>query len=218
MKKATGQVPGFPGETKSFTDKQKAVWVGQGKKVYLTIDNGGDMGDTAKLLKTLKDNQVKASFFILGSNVKKYPDFIRQLLADGHLVANHTMTHRDMNTLTDEQVRKEITDFENLYKNVTGQKVTNYFRFPYGKYSPHLLNLVSDMGYTSVFWSTAMRDWEPRKNGAEDPYNDIMGNLHPGNVILMHQGSKENIEALDRILKDIKKAGYSFGLVNEIKP
>ncbi|MFS0837547.1 polysaccharide deacetylase family protein [Paenibacillus sp. 1P03SA] len=217
MKKPKGQVPDFPKETKTFTAKEKAVWVGQGKNVYLTIDNGGPMGDTAKLLKTLKENNVKANFFISGSNVKAHPDFIKQLAADGHLVANHTMTHKDMNTLSDEQVRKEITDFEKLYKSITGQEVFKYFRFPYGKYSPHLLGLASDMGYTSVFWSTAMRDWEPRANGAEDPYNDIMNNLHPGNIILMHQGSKENMEALDRILKDVKKAGYSFGLVSEIK-
>ncbi|MGX4584317.1 delta-lactam-biosynthetic de-N-acetylase [Paenibacillus chitinolyticus] len=217
MKKPKGQVPDFPKETKSFTAKEKAVWVGQGKNVYLTIDNGGPMGDTAKLLKTLKENNVKANFFISGNNVKAHPDFIKQLAADGHLVANHTMTHKDMNTLSDEQVRKEITDFEKLYKSITGQDVVKYFRFPYGKYSTHLLDLTSDMGYTSVFWSTAMRDWEPRANGAEDPYNDIMNNLHPGNIILMHQGSKENMEALDRILKDVKKAGYSFGLVSEIK-
>jgi peptidoglycan-N-acetylmuramic acid deacetylase len=94
--------------------------------------------------------------------------------------------------------------------------VEKFFRFPYGRYNMHALNLVSGMGYTSVFWSTAMKDWVPRKNGADDPYNDIMNNLHDGNIILMHQGSKENMEALDRICKAIKKAGYEFGTVNEL--
>ncbi|WP_240344099.1 polysaccharide deacetylase family protein [Paenibacillus sp. SYP-B3998] len=216
MKKKTGQVPDFPKETKSFTADQKAVWVGTGKKVYLTIDAGGPLIDVDLMLKSLKDNNVKANFFISGNNIKKNPDYLKRLVADGHLIANHTMTHKDFNELTDDQIKKEVTDFEALYKQITGKDVEKYFRFPYGKYNMHNLSLVSGMGYTSVFWSTAMRDWEPRKNGAEDPYNDIMNNLHEGNVILMHQGSKENMEALDRICKEIKKKGYEFGLVNEL--
>ncbi|MGF9913903.1 polysaccharide deacetylase family protein [Paenibacillus ehimensis] len=218
MKKPKGQVPNFPAETKSYTKDMKALWVGTGKKVYLTIDTGGPLGDIDTLVKSLKDNKVKANFFIAGYNVKKNPDFIRTLVADGHLIANHTMTHTDMNTQTDEQVRKEIEDYEKLYKDVTGKDIQPYFRFPYGRYNMHLLKMVSDMGYTSVFWSTAMRDWEPRKNGAEDPYNDIMNNLHDGNIILMHQGSPENIQALDKIIKAVKKAGYEFALLSDIEP
>ncbi|MFC5451780.1 polysaccharide deacetylase family protein [Paenibacillus aestuarii] len=218
MKKKTGQVPDFPKETKSFTADQKAVWVGTGKKVYLTIDAGGPLIEVDLMLKSLKDNGVKANFFISGNNILKNPDYLKRLVADGHFIANHTMTHKDFNTLSDEQIKKEITDFEAMYKKITGKEVEKYFRFPYGSYNMHNLSLVSEMGYTSVFWSTAMRDWEPRKNGAEDPYNDIMNNLHDGNIILMHQGSKENMEALDRICKEIKKKGYEFALVNELQP
>lgn len=218
MKKPKGQVPNFPNETKSFTKDMKALYVGTGKKVYLTIDTGGPLGDTDLLLKSLRDNHAKANFFIAGYNVKKAPDFVRQLVEDGHLVANHTMTHTDMNKQTDEQVKKEIHDYEKLYKEVTGKEIQPYFRFPYGSYNMHLLQMVSEMGYTSVFWSTAMRDWEPRKNGADDPYNDIMNNLHDGNIILMHQGSEENIEALDRIIKGVREAGYEFALLSDIKP
>ncbi|UJF31649.1 polysaccharide deacetylase family protein [Paenibacillus hexagrammi] len=216
MKKKPGQVPDFPRDTKSFTADQKAFWVGQGKKVYLTIDAGGPLIDVDLMLKSLKDNDVKANFFISGNNIKKNPDYVKKLVADGHLIANHTMTHRDFNELSDDQIKKEITDFEALYKEITGKDLEKFFRFPYGHYNLHNLSLVSSLGYTSVFWSTAMRDWEPRKNGAEDPYNDIMNNLHDGNVILMHQGSKENMEALDRICKEIKNRGYEFALVNEL--
>jgi peptidoglycan-N-acetylmuramic acid deacetylase len=215
MKKKTGQVPDFPKETKSFTQNQKAMWVGKGKKVYLTIDAGGPLIDVDMMLKALKDNNVKANFFITGYNIKQNPDYLKRLVADGHFIGNHTMTHRDFNLLKDDEIKKEITDFEKLYKEITGKDLEKYFRFPYGRYNMHDLSLVSEMGYTSVFWSTAMKDWEPRKNGAEDPYNDIMNNLHDGNVILMHQGSKENMEALDKICKAIKKAGYEFALVNE---
>jgi peptidoglycan-N-acetylmuramic acid deacetylase len=218
MKKKTGQVPDFPKETKSFSNDQKAVWVGTGKKVYLTIDAGGPLIEVDLMLKSLKENNVKANFFITGNNIKKNPDYLKRIVADGHFVANHTMTHSDFNELSDDQIRKEITDFEVVYKQITGKEVGNYFRFPYGHYNAHNLSLVSGMGYTSVFWSTAMRDWEPRANGAEDPYNDIMNNLHEGNVILMHQGSVENMLALDRICKEIKKRGYEFGLVTELQP
>lgn len=218
MKKKTGQVPDFPKETKSFTADQKAVWVGTGKKVYLTIDAGGPLIEVDLMLKSLKENGVKANFFISGNNIKKNPDYLKKVVADGHFVANHTMTHNDFNDMSDDQIRKEITDFEELYKKLTGKEVEKYFRFPFGHYNLHNLNLVSSMGYTSVFWSTAMRDWEPRENGAEDPYNDIMNNLHDGNVILMHQGSLENMQALARICKEIKKKGYEFGIMSELQP
>jgi peptidoglycan-N-acetylmuramic acid deacetylase len=216
MKKGKGKVPNFPKETKTFTPEQNTVWVGTGKKVYLTFDNGGPMGDTKKLLKALKDNDVKATFFIAGYNLKAHPDFLKELIADGHLVGNHTMSHKDMTKLTDDQVKKELSDFESLYKGISGDDQPKFFRFPYGIYNRHLLSVVANMGYKSVFWSTAMKDWVPQKNGAEDAYNNIMNNLHDGNVILMHQGSDDNIAALGKIIKGIKEAGYGFGLVNEL--
>lgn len=217
MKKKKGEVPGFPSEVKQLKPGQKAAWVGEGKKVYLTIDVGGELLDYKTLLQALKDNDVKATFFVTGYNLKNNPDYIKLLLEEGHTVGNHTITHKDFTTLTDEQVKQEVTEFEKLYKTITGQEPPKYFRFPYGTYSPHLLTLLSDLGYTSYFWSTAMKDWEPRKNGADDAYNDIIGNLHDGNVILMHQASKENIEAMDRILKEIKKEGYEFGTLSELQ-
>lgn len=217
MKKKKGEVPGFPAEIKQLKPEQKAAWVGTGKKVYMTIDMGGELLDYKTLLQALKDNDVKATFFVTGYNLKNNPDYIRLLLEEGHTIGNHTMTHRDFTTLTDEQVKQEITEWESLYKNITGKEAPKYFRFPYGKYSMHLLTLLSDMGYTSYFWSTAMKDWEPRANGAEDPYNDIIGNLHDGNVILMHHASKENIEAMDRILKEIKSEGYAFGTLDALQ-
>ncbi|WP_052339927.1 polysaccharide deacetylase family protein [Gorillibacterium massiliense] len=216
MKGGKGVVPRFPAETKQFGSDRKAIWVGTGKKVYLTLDNGGAMGDTDRLLKILQDNDVKANFFIAGYNVKKHPDYIKRVVAEGHLVANHTMTHTDMTTMTDEAVIKEINDFTALFEGITGQKMAPYFRFPYGKYTLHLLDVVSQMGYTSVFWSTALRDWEPMKNGADDAYNDVINNLHDGNVILLHQASEDDINALDRIIKEVKKEGYEFALLSDM--
>jgi peptidoglycan-N-acetylmuramic acid deacetylase len=218
MKKKKGEVPGFPAEVNSLTPDQKAVWVGKGKKVYLTIDVGGELLDYKKLLKALSDNDVKTTFFLTGYNLKNNADYVKLLLAEGHTIANHTITHKDFTTLSDEAVRKEFSDFEGLYRGITGLEPTKMFRFPYGTFSKHLLSLVSDLGYTSFFWSTAMKDWEPRKNGADDAYNDIIGNLHDGNIILMHQASKENIDAMDRILKQIKSEGYELGQISELMP
>jgi peptidoglycan-N-acetylmuramic acid deacetylase len=216
MKKKKGEVPNFPAEVKWFGPDRKAVWVGEGKKVYLTIDVGGELLDYEKLLQALRDNDVKATFFVTGYNLKNHPDYIRLLIKEGHVVGNHSITHKDFTTLTDDQVKQEIAEFEKLYKSIVGEEPPKLFRFPYGKYSLHLLELMTDLGYTSYFWSTAMRDWEPRKNGADDAYNDIINNLHDGNIILMHQASKENIEAMDRILKEIKKEGYEFGMIGDL--
>src|SRR5690606_28132749 len=117
------------------------VWVGEGKKIYLTIDVGGELLDYKKLLKALKDNEVKTTFFVTGYNLKNNKDYIKLLLEEGHTVANHTITHKDYTTLTDEQVRKEFNDFEALYKEITGQEPVKMFRFPYGTFSKHLLSL-----------------------------------------------------------------------------
>jgi len=215
MKKGPGKVPGFPKEAAEFGPTRRAVYVGTGRKVYLTFDTGGPMGDTDKLLQVLRDNEVKANFFLAGYNLGKYPEFVKQLVADGDLVANHTMTHTDMTTQTDAEVDKEVRDFEKLFEKTTGRQVARIFRFPYGKYNMHLLEKLTSMGYTSVFWSTAMRDWEPRKNGADDAYKDVMNGLHDGDIILMHQGSADNINALDRIIKAIKAEGYEFALLTD---
>ncbi|GAB2699582.1 chitooligosaccharide deacetylase NodB [Paenibacillus thermoaerophilus] len=210
-------MPGFPSDIRLYKPKHKVIYVGTGNKVYLTIDNGGAMGDYNRWLDILKEHDVKANFFIAGYNLKKAPDFLKRLVEEGHLVANHTMTHKDFTTLSDDQVREEIEEYAKLYKEMTGQEIQPYFRFPYGKYSLKLLDIVSEMGYTSVFWSTAMRDWEPRKNGWKDAHADILNNLHDGNVILMHQASEDNLEALDAIIRDVKERGYEFGLVSEIQ-
>jgi peptidoglycan-N-acetylmuramic acid deacetylase len=217
MRKGEGKVPGFPSDIRLYKPEHKVIYVGTGKKVYLTIDNGGAMGDYNRWLDILKEHDVKANFFIAGYNLKKAPDFLKRLVEEGHLVANHTMTHKDFTTLSDDQVREEIEEYAKLYKEMTGQEIQPYFRFPYGKYSLKLLDIVSEMGYTSVFWSTAMRDWEPRKNGWKDAHADILNNLHDGNVILMHQASEDNLEALDAIIRDVKERGYEFGLVSEIQ-
>lgn len=214
--KKKGQVPGFPNEVKQYTANQKVFWVGEGKKVYLTFDTGGSLGESDKLLQILKDNEVKVTFFLVGYNVKQNKEFTKKVVEEGHLIGNHTMTHKDLTKLTDAEVKAELNGFSDLIKEVTGQPPAALFRFPYGSYSMHLLDMVSEMGYTSVFWSTAMKDWEPQPNGAEDSYNNIMNGLHDGNVILMHQGSQDNIDALDRIIKDVKKAGYEFASLGEL--
>lgn len=218
MKKKNNQVPDFPGDVKQLQPNQKAAWVGTGKKVYLTFDTGGEMGESDKLLDILRENEVKVTFFLVGYNVKQHKDFAKKVSDEGHLIGNHTMTHKDMTTMDDAAVKKELNDFSVLLEEATGKPPAPLFRFPYGKYSMHLLDMVSEMGYTSVFWSTAMRDWEPRKGGADDAYNDIMNGLHDGNIILMHQGSKENIEALDRIIKDVKAKGYEFASLADFMP
>jgi len=217
MKKKKGVVPDFPA-AKAFKPEQKVVWVGTGKNVYLTFDTGSGLGEADKLLKALKDGGVKATFFVTGRNIKNNPEFIKQAVEEGHLVLNHSMSHRSFTEMSDDEVKKEIADTEAAYKAVTGQELEKFFRFPYGKYNPHLLQLVADLGYTSVFWSTAMKDWVPRKNGADDAYNDVINHLHDGDIILMHQNSKENVEALPRIIKKIEEEGYHFSLVSDLTP
>jgi peptidoglycan-N-acetylmuramic acid deacetylase len=214
MKKGAGKVPDFP-LVNVFRADQNVLWIGDGNNVYLTIDMGADLGDPERWLQILAQHQVKVTYFVTGENIRRNPELMRRLLAEGHLVANHSLRHPDFTTLPDSEVRAEIEQTAALYKDATGLEAPKLFRFPYGKYSDHLLNLLSHMGYTSVFWSTAMKDWVPREHGAADVISDVMGNLHAGNVILMHQASADNLNALDDLIRQIKSKGYRFALIGE---
>lgn len=215
IKQGKGNVPRFP-VTAWFEPEQQVRWIGSGKTVYLTFDNGGGMGEIDKLLKAMDEFGVKASFFITGNNILKHPDSIRKLTAAGHLVLNHSMTHRDFTKMDDEAVLQEIRDTQKAIETVTGQKAPKCFRFPFGRFTSRQLDLIAAEGYRTYFWSTAMKDWVKRENGPIDAYNDVINNLHDGNMILMHQASEENTEALDDIIRTILDEGYRFGLVDEL--
>ncbi|MGB9808710.1 MAG: delta-lactam-biosynthetic de-N-acetylase [Caldanaerobacter sp.] len=211
------QTPEITPRAMELIKKYDAIFVGDTTKkvVYLTFDEGYEAGYTPKILDVLKENQVKAAFFVTGPYVKGQQDLVKRMLAEGHIVGNHTVNHPSLPSLPDEKVKEEIIGLEKMFEDLTGQKM-KYFRPPRGEYSERTLYITKSLGYRTVFWSLAMADWQPLPGGPEESYNTVMKRLHPGAVILLHAVSKDNALALDRIIKSIKEEGYEFKTLDDI--
>lgn len=183
------------------------------KQIYLTFDEGYELGYTGQILDILKANDVKAVFFITGHYIDSQPDLVMRMKQEGHLVANHTVNHPDLGIAATETINMEITALDEKFNLLTGLPMDKYLRPPMGLYSDASLAAAANLGYTTVFWSMAFNDWDPNKQpGADYSYQHVMDNIHPGAVILLHAVSRSNTEALDRIIKDLKAAGYTFSL------
>lgn len=198
-----------------YVDKKAAEC---GKKIlYLTFDAGYENGNISDILDTLKSENVPAAFFILDNLILKNTDLVKRMAEEGHTVCNHTKNHRDLTRCSKEQIAKDLSDLEKLYEEKTGYTMSKYFRFPEGKYNKETLDIVSSLGYTTVFWSFAYDDWDNnRQPSAEKAMNKILSNTHDGAVILLHPTSSTNAEILPRLIKEWKSMGYSFGTLDEL--
>ena len=197
-----------------------AAYIGNpGKKVlYLTFDAGYENGCTEKILDILKDQQVKAAFFLVGNYMEKNADLVRRMAAEGHIVGNHTMHHYDMSKLTaKEAFSKELTDLENLYKEVTGAPMAKYYRPPQGIYSEENLKMAKELGYRTVFWSLAYVDWNnDSQPTAEAAMSKLLPRTHPGAVVLLHSTSRTNAQILEKLIAAWKAEGYEFGTLGDL--
>lgn len=207
------QAPTIPGAATDLLKDFHGIWLlpNNEKRIYLTFDEGYELGYTTQILDILQANQVKAAFFITGQYVKTQPGLVKRMKAEGHLVCSHTQNHKDMSTLGIDELFSEITLLEDEVESRTGIHLDRYLRPPMGSYSDLSLAATWKAGYTSVFWSMAYQDWDPAKQpGAEKSYQFVTQNVHPGAVILLHAVSQSNTEALDRIIKELKRQGYVF--------
>ena len=188
------------------------------KVLYLTFDAGYENGCTAKILDVLKLHQVPAAFFLVGNYIEKNADLVRRMAEEGHIVANHTMHHRDMSLLTDrEAFRGELTDLEALYRETTGLDMPKYYRPPQGIYSEENLAMAKELGYRTVFWSLAYVDWNNDSQPTEEEaFSRLLPRTHNGAVVLLHSTSATNARILDGLLSKWKEAGYRFGTLEEL--
>ena len=199
-----------------------AAYVGNTKEkvLYLTFDAGYENGCTAQILDTLKAHNVKAAFFLVGNYIEKNPDLVRRMVAEGHMVANHTMHHPDMSKISEKEAfSKELTDLETLYRETTGKEMPKYYRPPQGIYSEKNLQMAKELGYKTVFWSLAYADWnndaQPTK---EQAFQKLLPRTHNGAVILLHSTSKTNAAILADLLTHWKNAGYRFDTIDTLFP
>ena len=133
-------------------------------------------------------------------------------------MGNHTMHHPDMTRISDkESFQKEMQELSDLFKETTGQEISLYYRPPQGKYSRENLQMAKDLGYRTFFWSLAYVDWyEDKQPSREEAFQKLLGRIHPGAIVLLHNTSATNAEILDELLSKWKEMGYSFGILEEV--
>lgn len=195
---------------KQLIEKHNAVYIGATSKkvVYITFDEGYENGYTSKILDVLRENDVKSIFFVTGPYIKNNPKLVQRMLDEGHEVGNHSVNHPSLPNVGNTALEKELWGLEKDFKVKFG-KGFKYLRPPIGEYSERTLEAANQLGYKTVFWSYAYADYDVKnQKGADNAYNVVMNNMHDGAVILLHAVSKDNTEALDRIIKAIKAQGY----------
>ena len=187
------------------------------KVVYLTFDAGYENGNVARVLDAMREESVTGAFFILGHVAEAYPALVRRMADEGHLVCNHTYSHKDMTACDAETLADELGRLEAACQAAAGVTVSKYFRPPEGKFSVEMLDAAMALGYKTVFWSFAYADWDNGNQPSPDSAKKkILDNVHNGAVILLHPTSKTNADILADVIRALKSEGYRFGTLDEL--
>jgi len=218
-KHKTGERP-YPGKLyEELLSRHKAIYIDKtsDKNLYLTFDAGYENGYTEVILDVLKDEKVKATFFLTGQYLEKNTEIVKRMVKDGHTIGNHTYYHPDLTKLSKEAYEKDLKQFEDKYFEITNKKLQKIMRPPSGTFSDRSLQIADELGYYNIFWSLAYKDWETNKQkGADYAYDSVMEKMHPGAIILLHNVSEDNATALKRIIGDLKEQGYKFSTISNL--
>lgn len=214
FKKAANEQPAEAGaQLDQLLEKYGAFYKGPPDKkiLYLTFDNGYENGYTNKVLDVLKKEKVPAAFFVTGHYLLSASDQVKRMAKEGHVLGNHSWHHPDLTAVSDERMKQELEKIRTKTEELTGKKEMLYIRPPRGVLSERTLKIAKEQGYTHVMWSLAFVDWNVnQQKGWQYSYDNIMRQVHPGAIILLHSVSKDNADALEKVIKDLKKRGYKF--------
>lgn len=188
------------------------------KVIYLTFDAGYENGNIERILNVLKEEDVRAAFFILDNLIDKNASLVKRMVDEGHLVCNHTSKHLDVTKCkTVDEFREEVDRLELHFKELTGTDMPKYFRPPEGKFSKRSMEFASELGYKTIFWSFAYADWDnssqPSASAAKEK---ILSNIHNGEIMLLHPTSKTNADILGDVIRELRSQGFRFGTLDEL--
>lgn len=188
------------------------------KPVFLTFDCGYENGYTPGILDVLKKHNAPAAFFLCKHFIADQPELVKRMKEEGHIVGNHTANHICMPDASEREIREEISENANYMKEATGYEMDHFFRPPKGEYSERTLQITKDMGYTTVFWSMAYMDYDVNNQpGTDYVINHFEKYIHPGAIPLIHNISESNANALDTVLTNLEKEGYTFHSLEDLK-
>lgn len=180
------------------------------KKIAITFDDGPHPVYTPKLLDGLKKRGIVATFFVTGENAEQYPDIIRKMSEDGHLIGNHTYSHIQLTDSNRDKFRSELVKTNEVLKEITGKDVS-FVRPPYGCWDK---SLETELNMFPVLWNIDPLDW--CCNNADCIVQKVEKNANENAVILMHDYYETSVTAALQIVDDLTKQGYKFVTVEEI--
>lgn len=187
-----------------------------GGQVFLTFDGGADADGLEPILAALAARGVRSTFFLTGQWVKRYPELARRILAAGHEIANHSMSHQNMANWSKEAIAEELEKAEQVFVAVLGRRGAPFFRFPFGAQNRRVEQFAEELGYRPVYWHIDTLDWkEPPVTSIVDK---VASRIRRGAVILMHVGSRNGAKALPTILDLLLARGYRPDRLSALDP
>ena len=211
--------PDLGSKNKELMEKYNGLCIGNNSKknIYLTFDAGYEAGYTIKILDVLKEKGVSATFFITSHYLNTADEQVKRMIEEGHTIGNHTVNHKSMPEITDEEIEQEVMKLHQAVYEKYNYEM-RYIRPPKGEFSERTLKKCEDLGYKTVMWSFAYCDWDENKQPTiEEGKKKIVDNFHPGEIILLHSNSKTNSEILADIIDEARNQGYEFKTLDEFE-
>lgn len=202
---------------------QLVYWHGDNarKQVALTFDDGPHPEYTACILDILAQHNVKATFFLLGRNVERYPDLARRIAAEGHVIGNHGYSHHELKVLSRKRIRQEIEKGYAVIHATTGESPV-LFRPPFGLFNRAVISEMKEAGQQLIHWSLSPKDWaRPRESVL---VRRVVKRVRNGSIILLHDSHpfKESgrrdrtVNALPLLIESLREKGFEFATVSDI--
>lgn len=189
-----------------------AVWRVDSPSVFLTFDDGPIPEMTPQILAILKEKGVRATFFVVGDNVRKYPELLEQIRREGHQVGNHTFHHLPGLKTSLAEYMKDVSACDELLKQDDKAQPSHLFRPPYGRMRASQKRELKNLGYEIVLWDVLTHDYNARY-GAEKLLEIVKKYTRPGSIVVFHDSKKSGermLEALPQAIDWWKQQGYEL--------
>jgi len=195
--------------------KARAPAAERPRLIALTFDDGPYPVTTPLLLQTLRDLHVPATFFLIGRDAEQFPDLARAIRAGGHEIADHTLTHPDLDRLSNTAVADELREGAAALGRIAPDPAERrLFRPPHGRYTVATLRTAQAQGYDTILWSDDPGDW--RSVGADALRAHVLQKATAPEIVLLHSGRPATVAALPALVAAFRKAGYTFVTVGTL--
>jgi polysaccharide deacetylase family sporulation protein PdaB len=184
------------------------------KKIAISFDASWGDEFTPRILEILQENELKTTFFLTGFWIEKYPEHVKEIVAKGHELGNHTWTHPHLNTLEKSSITRELEQVHAALTDLWGGKEPRLFRPPFGEYSDKVIEAADELGYLTIQWSIDSLDWKDLS--PEAITKRITDKMHPGAIVLFHNNGRYTADALPGIIAYAKENGYEIVPISEL--